>query len=58
MALKIDDTVVINHTLLNGVIKGAALDSVALEITYLVAYKDNYGVDQERYFLDSQVTAA
>lgn len=57
MALKIDDAVTINHTPLSGVVKGAALDADALEITYLVAYKDNDGVDQERYFVTDQITA-
>lgn len=58
MAFKIDDAVVINHTPLSGVVKGAALDETALEITYKVAYVDNDGIEQERYFTTAQISAA
>lgn len=58
MALKIDDAVSIKHTLLSGVVTGAALDEVALVITYKVKYDDNEGIEQERYFSEDQLVAA
>jgi hypothetical protein len=58
MALQKDDAVSIKHTLLSGVVTGAALDEVALVITYKVAYDDNEGNPQERYFTDDQLVLA
>jgi hypothetical protein len=57
MAFKIGDKVSIKHTTLSGEVNGAALDEVALVITYKVAYKDHDGIDQERYFSDDQIIA-
>jgi hypothetical protein len=55
MAFKIGDKVSIKNTTLSGEVSGAALDEVALVITYKVAYKDHDGLDQERYFSDDQI---
>lgn len=57
MALKKDDAVKIKHTLLTGVIAGAAVDNTTFEMQYLVAYNDNDGEPQERYFLVDQIEA-
>lgn len=56
-AFKVDDQVAIKHTLLTGVVKGAALDNTTLTITYLVEYNDNDGEPQARYFDASQLEA-
>lgn len=58
MAFKKDDAVKIKHTLLTGVIAGAAVDATTFEMQYLVAYNDNEGEAQERYFLEAQIEAA
>lgn len=57
MAFKKDDAVKIKHTLLTGVIAGAAVDGTTFEMQYLVAYNDNEGEPQERYFLEAQIEA-
>ena len=57
-AFKVDDNVSIKHTLLTGVVKGAALDNTTLTIQYLVEYNDNDGEPQARYFSEEQLQAA
>lgn len=56
-AFKPEDQVSIKHTMLNGVVKGAALDNTTLTITYLVQYLDNDNEMQERYFSADQIEA-
>lgn len=58
MTFKKDDAVKIKHTLMTGVIAGAAVDGTTFEMQYLVAYNDNNGEPQERYFLVDQIEAA
>lgn len=58
MAFKKDDAVKIKYTLLTGTIAGAAVDNTTFEMQYLVAYNDNNGEPQQRYFLEAQLEAA
>lgn len=58
MAFKKDDTIKIKHSLLTGVVTGAAVDNTTFEMQYLVTYTDNEGESQERYFLENQIEAA
>jgi hypothetical protein len=58
MTFKKDDAVKIKYTLMTGVIAGAAVDATTFEMQYLVAYNDNMGEPQERYFLVDQIEAA
>lgn len=58
MAFKKDDAVKVKYTLLEGTITGAAVDATTFEMQYLVAYTDNEGQPQERYFLEAQIEAA
>lgn len=57
MALKLEDAVSIKHTVLSGVVKGAAVDNVTLDMQYLVEYLDNEGEQQSRYFTLAQIEA-
>lgn len=57
MTFKIDDQVTIKCSPLTGVVKGAAIDPTTLEVQYLVAYNDNDGEPQERYFVPAVLEA-
>lgn len=57
MSFQIDDQVTIKCSPLNGVVKGASIDQTTLEVQYLVAYTDNDGEPQERYFYPSVLEA-
>jgi hypothetical protein len=57
MSFKIDDAVQIKYSLLDGVVKGAAIDQTTLDVQYLVTYTDNVGESQERYFVASDLEA-
>lgn len=58
MTFTLNDNVKIKFTLLTGVVKGAAVDPVTLEMQYLVDYADNNGEDQTRYFAADALEAA
>lgn len=58
MSFKMDDVVKIKFTLLTGVVKGAKVDEVTLDMVYLVEYNDNTGEPQARYFKVDELEAA
>lgn len=56
MAFKTGASVAVRNSTLQGVVKGAAVDSDA-NFLLLVAYEDLDGVAQERYFLVEDLEA-
>lgn len=56
-AFKPNDSVKIKFSMLTGTVTGAALDEATLDVQYKVAYKDNFGEDQERYFKEEELEA-
>lgn len=58
MAIKLNDPVQIKHTPLTGTVQGAQVDQATLEMQYLVAYDDNDGEPQQRYFTAEQLQPA
>lgn len=55
MSFKMDDSVKIKFTPMQGAVKGAQVDPVTLETVYLVEYTDNAGLPQHRYFKPDEI---
>lgn len=58
MALQLNDNVKVKFSTLSGTVKGASVDQTTLNVEYLVAYDDNEGIAQQRYFTEDQLELA